>query len=177
MAVFDANVAECLVFTFKEGLLSPVAHNLKLKAAQLRLEVDDATRQVRLTVDAASIRVINAMKEGVEDPGALGDKDRAKIEENLRDSVLEVRRFPEIRFESTEVVPEGEGFRVKGALSLHGVRGELSFPVRRIETGGASRWVGEVSLHQPDFGIKPFSAMMGALKVKPDVTVRVSAPA
>jgi hypothetical protein len=34
----------------------------------------------------------------------------------------------------------------------------------------------ELKLHQPDFGIKPFSAALGALRVKPDVMIRVSVP-
>ena len=41
----------------------------------------------------------------------------------------------------------------------------------------AGRWVAEVLLHQPDFGVKPYSAMLGTLKIKPDVRVRVSVPA
>jgi hypothetical protein len=36
--------------------------------------------------------------------------------------------------------------------------------------------VAEVKIHQPDFGIKPYTAALGALKVKPDVLVRVSVP-
>ena len=43
--------------------------------------------------------------------------------------------------------------------------------------GAADILVAEVSLHQPDFGIKPYSAMLGTLRVKPDVTVVVSLPA
>jgi hypothetical protein len=35
------------------------------------------------------------------------------------------------------------------------------------------RWGAQISIHQPDYGIKPFSAMLGALKVKPKVRVRV----
>ena len=33
-----------------------------------------------------------------------------------------------------------------------------------------------VRLHQPDFGIKPYSALLGTLKIKPEVTVRCSVP-
>jgi hypothetical protein len=38
------------------------------------------------------------------------------------------------------------------------------------------RYTAELKLHQPDFGIKPYTAAFGALKVKPDVLVRVSVP-
>jgi hypothetical protein len=50
---------------------------------------------------------------------------------------------------------------------------------RNIQTSVRSdgdRWVAEVKIHQPDFGIKPYTAALGALKVKPDVVVRVSVP-
>jgi hypothetical protein len=36
--------------------------------------------------------------------------------------------------------------------------------------------VGEVTLHQPDYGIKPYSAMLGTLKIRPDVKVRIRLP-
>jgi polyisoprenoid-binding protein YceI len=63
-------------------------------------------------------------------------------------------------------------FRVKGRLEIKGKTRELSFVVRPI----GPDWVCEVKLHQPDFGIKPFSAMLGAMKIKPDVDVRLSVP-
>ncbi|MBW1758625.1 MAG: YceI family protein, partial [Deltaproteobacteria bacterium] len=59
-----------------------------------------------------------------------------------------------------------------GTLQLYGKSRSIQTSVRA--TGG--RWVAELKLHQPDFGIKPFSAALGALKVKPDVLVRVSVP-
>ena len=34
-------------------------------------------------------------------------------------------------------------------------------------------WSGESELHQPDFGIRPYTAALGALKVKPVVRVRI----
>ena len=33
---------ECLIYTFKEGFLSAMAHDLKLRAAEITVEVDDA---------------------------------------------------------------------------------------------------------------------------------------
>ncbi|MBW2588824.1 MAG: YceI family protein, partial [Deltaproteobacteria bacterium] len=79
---------------------------------------------------------------------------------------------PEIRFDSTNVVERGEGFAVEGTLQLYGKSRSIQTSVRAA--GG--RWGAELKLHQPDFGIKPFSAALGALKVKPDVLVRVSVP-
>jgi hypothetical protein len=38
------------------------------------------------------------------------------------------------------------------------------------------RAIARLTLNQPDFRIKPFRAMMGALRVKPEVLLEVSAP-
>jgi hypothetical protein len=34
-----------------------------------------------------------------------------------------------------------------------------------------------VVLNQPEFGITPYRAMMGTLRIKPEVRVRISVPA
>jgi len=171
MAHFDAASAECLVLTFKEGLLSVIAHDLKIRVTSFEVDVED-TSSVRARFDAGSLRVASAMRGGVPDEAALSDGDKQKIEGNVRDDVLAVKKHPEIRFTSTTITPEGEGFHVEGDLALHGHTRSISFHARPE----GDRLVAEVTLHQPDFGIKPYSAMLGALKIKPDVRVRCSIP-
>jgi hypothetical protein len=39
-----------------------------------------------------------------------------------------------------------------------------------------TRWNAKLVLDQRKFGIKPFSAMFGALKVKPNVEVHITVP-
>jgi hypothetical protein len=171
MATFDASSAECLIFTFKEGLLSAVAHDLKLRVERFEVSVDPDSVSARF--EAASIRVVCARKHGADAPGTLSDKDRREIEANLEKDVLAARKFAEIRFTSTRVEPAPDGYRVAGTLSLHGRERPLTVAVRRE----GERLVADVTLHQPDYGIKPYSAMLGTLKIKPDVQVRLSLPA
>jgi hypothetical protein len=172
MTHLDASTAECLVFTHKEGLLSAVAHDLEIRVGSFDLEVDDATLAVRARFDAASLRVVGAMHGGALAPNVLGDADKQKIEQHMGEDVLHVREHPAIVFASSSVTREGDGFRIDGELTLHGATRPLCF-VARPE---GDRLVAEVSIHQPAYGIKPFTAMLGALKVKPDVTVRCSVP-
>lgn len=172
MARFDAYNSECLVFSFKEGLLAPIAHDLKLRVERFSIEVDDATHEIKATFDPSSIQVVCAQVEGREDPSALSKSDKKKIHDNVIKDVLHVRKNPEIRFESTNVVPRGEGFAVEGTLHLHAKSRTIQTSIR----ADGDRWVSEVQVHQPDFGIKPYSAALGTLKVKPDVLVRVSVP-
>ena len=172
MARFDAYNSECLLFSYKDGLLARLAHDLKLQVERFSIEVDDETRQIRATFDPSSIQVVCAQVEGRDDPSTLSASDKKKIYDNVVKDVLRVRKFPDIRFESTNVVERGEGFAVEGALQMHGQSRTLQASVRAAD----GRWVTEVQLHQPDFGIKPYTAALGALKVKPDVMVRLSVP-
>jgi hypothetical protein len=40
-----------------------------------------------------------------------------------------------------------------------------------------SHYIAEARIHQPDFGIRPYTALLGTLRVQPDVMVRVVVPA
>jgi hypothetical protein len=169
---FDQNSAECFVFTYKEGLLSVVAHDLQIRVTRFEVDVDDATHAIAARFDARSLAVVAAVRDGVPSPGTLGDADKRKIEQSIVDDVLGAKRHPEVRFTSTAVAPEGDGFCVVGELALHGHTRPLTLHARRH----GERLAVEASLHQPDFGIRPYSAMLGTLKVKPDVTVRCEVP-
>src|SRR5690606_13231714 len=119
--------AECLVFTYKEGLLSPIAHDLQIRVERFSLEVDAEPPGIRAEVDAASLRVIMAMKDGRENPSALSDKDKREIERNIREDVLHPGRYPKVAFRSTAVKKAGDEWRIEGELTLHGT-------TRRVET-------------------------------------------
>lgn len=172
MARYDAYNSECLVFSFKDGLLASLAHDLKMRVERFSIEVDDATNQIKATFDPSSIQVVCAQVEGRDDPSTLSQGDKKKIHDNVVKDVLRVRKHPEIRFDSTNVVARGEGFAIEGTLQIHGKSRGIQTSVR----ADGDRWVTEVQLHQPDFGIKPYSAALGMLKVKPDVLVRVRVP-
>lgn len=171
MPRYDQSQAECLVFTFKEGLLSKIAHDLKVSVT--RFSVDLSPTSVRAEFDLSSLRVVDAMKDGKENPDALSDADKSKIADQIAKEVLHADRHPSAVFASRSVTrrPDG-GYSVVGDLSLHGVTKSI-----RAETQvEANRQVVALELHQPDYGITPFKAMMGTLRVKADVSVRLSVP-
>jgi polyisoprenoid-binding protein YceI len=172
MPNYDENQAECLVFTFKEGLLSKVAHDLKIRVTRWSVELTPSS--VRAEFDLRSLRVLEAMKDGSENPGALSDADKAKIAEQISNEVLHAGQHPTAVFSSRSVTPRADGgYSIEGELSLHGVTQAVRAETR-LEAG---RQVASLELHQPTYGITPFKAMMGTLKVKPDVIVRLSVPA
>ena len=120
MARYDAYNSECLLFSFKDGLLARLAHDLKLQVERFSIEIDDTTHEIKATFDPSSIQVVCAQIDGRDDPSTLSKGDRKKIYDNVTKDVLRTRKHPEIRFDSTNVVERGEGFAVEGALQIHG---------------------------------------------------------
>lgn len=174
MAKHDASTAECLVFTFKEGLLSKIAHDLKIQVTRFTVTIDDASQAIEAELDARSLRVLSAVKDGRDDAHALSEGDKAKIAGQIVTDVLHASEYPVVRFASTAVTPRADGgYDITGNLTLHGATRPVSTRTR-LENG---RQVAEIVIHQPDYGIKPFKAMMGTLKVQADVRVRCSIPA
>lgn len=173
MARHDASNAEVHVLSFKDGVLAKLAHDLKLKVERFQISVDDTSKKIEATFDARSVKVVCRRKDGQDDHSGLNAIEIAAIHSNVEKDVLDSKKFPEIKFVSTSVSPEGEGYRIVGDLTLHGKTKSISTVAKRV----GDRFVTEIRLHQPDFGIKPYSAMMGALKVQADVVVSVSVPA
>jgi polyisoprenoid-binding protein YceI len=170
VATFAPDRAECQVLVFREGLLSVAAHDLLLRATAFSLEIADDRASVKAEIDARSLRVVHAMRDGRELPGALSASDRQDIEATIRGAVLRTDRFPAIRFTSTGVTGRVDGWELRGDVELCGAARGVVILVHR----GGGRLEAEVRLHQPDFGIRPYRAMLGALRIRADVLVRAS---
>jgi polyisoprenoid-binding protein YceI len=112
------------------------------------------------------------MVDGVERPDLLGEDARKEIDSNIIKSVLDANAYKEIVLTSSSVTKQDSSYLVKGTLTVRGVTREITFTVR--EEGGF--YIADVKLNLPDFGIRPFSAMFGMIKIRPDVLVRVMAP-
>lgn len=146
---------------YKTGLFSAFGHNHEIQAPVQSGEVKESgSPSVELRVDAHRLRVL--------DPEASDDT-RAQIQETMQGSqVLDVNRFPEIRFQSTEVEPKGpDHWIVHGNLALHGKDRPIAVEV----TLKGERYRGSATLKQTDFGITPVTVAGGTVKVKNEVKI------
>ena|SRR5690554_195617 len=177
MPKFDASTGQCWVRVYREGVAAAVGHDLVLSVGEFWVEIDAPNPGIRARFQADSLRVLGTQSE-VDAPGAPGGglsaRDKSKIEQNLQKKVLETHRFAVISFESTAVsLRAGHNeAQVRGKLSMHGVEREIRVAVQP----GAQESVARVRLHQPDFGIAPFRALMGALKVGAHVDIELRLP-
>ncbi len=105
---------------------------------------------------------------------ALTDKDRATIKDSALDS-LSARKHPEVTFESSKISPSSGGYDVDGELFVNGKASPCTVELNVQRSGGNATVETVVPLVQSKFGIKPYSGMMGGLKVKDHVDVKLSA--
>jgi polyisoprenoid-binding protein YceI len=153
------------VRTARSGAVARAGHDLRLEvtAWEATLEVGAETH-AELTADPTSLRVREATG-GVQ---ALDEGDRSDIEARIDDEVL---TGEPIVFRSTRAEPAPGGLTVEGALTLRGTTRPIAFDVK--EHGGTL--TATAVLKQRDFGIKPYSALFGALKVADEVRVELEA--
>jgi polyisoprenoid-binding protein YceI len=171
MPTFNASNAQVLIYTYKEGLLSAIAHDLKLSVGKFEVSVEGASLQA--TFDAKSLTVVNAMKDGADAAGTLSDKDKGEIEANIVKDVLDAGKHPTIQFASSSIAASGGSWKVEGNLTIKSNTKPVSFHAERK----GDQLVAELTIHQPDFGVKPYSAMLGTLKIKPEIKLVLMLPA
>ena len=167
----DTNSGNLYVYTFKEGLLSKLAHDLLIDVTSFKVNVDVpeagfASGSLELEIQANSLKVVCALKDG-ERTDALKEKDIADIEKDMGGKVLHPDKYPTATFRSKAIQEKDGGYKINGDLNLHGVTKSIDFD---IDTNGENL-KGMIALLQKDYGIKPFKAMMGTLKIKNEINI------
>ncbi|MET0340592.1 MAG: YceI family protein [Polyangiales bacterium] len=161
--------ATILIYTYKEGLLSKLAHDLRLTVT--RFEIIARGTEVTASIAASSLRIDGVMKDGRLFRDALGGGDLEKIRDNMRDT-LRLGEHPEVRFVGRTGSREPP-FSLSGTLTLAGV----TQPFSTLLTLRDQRLLGDVEIVPSQWGIKPFRALGGALRVQDRVRVRIDASA
>ena len=131
---------------------------------------DDEPEEAVLTVEAESLEVLRG--EGGVTP--LSAAEKVVVRSNALKS-LGVRRFPRISFMADVIEKTNGGYRLTGTLQIHGKARERVIDVRTEDLGATWRLSCEAVVRQSDFGVKPYSLLMGAMKVADDVTVSFTA--
>lgn len=155
-----------------EGRAAKMGHNLIIRMADWSgtATFDGADPSALSFRTAVSSLEIVSGEGGVK---SLTDKDRATIKDSALES-LSASKHPEITFESTKVSARSDGYDVDGDLVVNGKASPCTVPLSVQRSGGNATVDAVVPIVQSKFGIKPYSAMMGGLKVKDQVDVKLS---
>jgi polyisoprenoid-binding protein YceI len=177
----DPERTRLAVRLYRDGIGSRLAHDHVIEATEVlgRVEYDAARPEasvITIEVRTASLRVDEpAARRRVGVEGDLSEGQRADVDRAMRaPDQLDVAGHPTIRFASTRIVSEGDGrLRVTGQLTLRGVTRDVTFPATVALESGVLRGRATLTLLQSSFGYRPYSALLGAIRNKDEVTLHV----
>jgi polyisoprenoid-binding protein YceI len=166
----DAGRSRFTVQAFADGILSSFGHDPVIAIRDFEGEAEF----VPSTLEGARVR-LSIKADSLATTGEVKEKDRQEIDSQMHKQVLEVSKYPEVVFESTNITASRirEGLyhaRVAGNLTLHGVKQSFVWIHAEVTFSDEDlRAQGEFSLRQTDYKIKPVTAVGGMLKVKNDL--------
>jgi polyisoprenoid-binding protein YceI len=166
---FDAADGELTLHTGVAGRAARMGHRLTIAMTRWQASVnwvagrpDTAT----LLVQVDSLEVLRG-EGGVK---GLSGPEKALVRSNALKS-LSANRFPEIRFDAGLIDKTDDGYRLSGTLQIRGKEREHVVDLSTEELPGSWRLSLQSAVRQTDFGVKPYSLLMGSLQVADEVVV------
>jgi polyisoprenoid-binding protein YceI len=164
-----ASDGELTIRTGVEGRAARMGHRLTIAMTRWEATVawaDTEPASAELTVDLESFEVLRG--EG----GVMGlsGPEKALVKSHALKS-LDANRYPEIRFAADEIGKTDDGYRLAGKLHIRGKSRKHVIDLRTEDLGDAWRMSVESRVRQTDYGVKPYSLLMGSVKVADEVSV------
>ncbi|MCV7413241.1 S-adenosyl-L-methionine-dependent methyltransferase [Mycobacterium florentinum] len=169
----DAADGELQLRTAVKGRAARMGHRLTIAMTRWRAAVRWAGTDpvaAELTVEVGSFGVLSS-QGGVK---GLSGPEKALVRSNALSS-LGADRFPEIRFTADVIEETKNGYRLSGTLEIRGKQREHVIDLHTEDLGDSWRMSAESTVRQTDYGIKPYSLLMGSVQVADDVTLSFSA--
>ena len=143
------------IFTYKEGLLSRIAHDLRfLLADNVLIRTGD---QITGRFEVKHILLDGALKDERITPTLLTEKDRRKILKNLHEKILQSAKHP-----FAEVTGNVKGDRFEGKLRLRNREAPIVCSIQTTAQG----LEGRLEIQPSHWGIAPFKALFGAIQLQ-----------
>jgi polyisoprenoid-binding protein YceI len=177
----DPSRSSLVVQILRDGVAAKLAHDHVVQATTFsgRVVYDPAApdgSSVGLEVQTSTLKAddpVTRRKFGVR--GEPTAADVAKIEQHMKAAdQLDVAKFPAITFASTAITARADGrYLVAGRLTIRGVTRTVEFPARVVMEGQVVRGTATLAFRQSAFGYEPYSALLGAIKNKDEVTLHI----
>ena len=169
----DQSDGELTVRTGVAGRAAKMGHRLTIAMNTWQADVewsDGEPHTVRMTVEVSSLEV----RRGDGGVTPLTGPEKVLARSNAL-KVLNAKRFPQIVFESTAVERTAAGYRLTGTVQIHGTARDRVVDLSVEEAGDVWRMSADLEIRHADFGLKPYSMLMGAMKVADAVSVSFTA--
>jgi hypothetical protein len=156
------------VFTFKAGLLARVAHDLRFSLRQHEITV--RARRVQAFALSESLAIDGVMTPKGLDTHALSARDQRSILETVHGEILLSRRYARIELDGSIQTLSDNLHTLSGELRLRGQARPIQTEL--IRSGDMLQSVFE--LKPSEFGIAPYKALGGAIKLADRVRVSIT---
>jgi predicted secreted protein len=133
-------------------------------------EASVQARRIRASGVADSLRVDGAMTAHGLDPHALSAKDRSSILETVQSEILQSRRYPRIELEGVIEPRSANVFEIRAELRLRG----QARPIKTDLIRSGDQLQASFELKPSEFGIAPYKALGGAIKLEDRLRVSVA---
>lgn len=168
---FGPDSGRLTIKTTRAGMAALAGHDLTLEvtrwSARADVPAEDAGGLAAATVTAEADLGSLAAREGTGGARPLTTADRDDIEKTAR-KILTGGGQATVTFTSSRIIPSGAGGAIEGTLKLNG----RTQPIRlQVTEPAPGRYRGAGTVLQSAFGIKPYTAFFGALKLRDEVGV------
>ncbi len=171
----ELSLSRVYVKVGKVGLGHEHAASGKLKSGRLHFDQPDSSGSFgTLVFDMTTFEAdSDASRAYIGLAGKTDDDTRKKVNENmLGKEVLDVASFPTATFDAKRVTKLEEKskrglpkYKFEGDFTLHGVTKPIEFTADVEEVKGWQHLRGGFAILQSNFGMKPYSTMLGAVGV------------
>lgn len=178
--VLDPGASTVRVFIYRGGPLARLGHNHVASATGLRgavfLPDDPADGRFDLVIPVAGLaldRPADRRAAGAAFAGDLSEADVRDTRENmLGPDQLDAERYPHVALRARRVEGALPVLEVTADVVVRGARHQITVPVWVARAGERLVVEGQFRLRQSDFGIEPFAAAAGALRVQDGLGIR-----
>lgn len=171
--ILGASDGELTVRTGVTGRAARMGHHLTIAWTRWRATVSWADAKpvtAELAVQVDSFQVLR----GVGGVKGLSVPEKHLVRSHALRS-LDASRYPEIRFAAEVVDKTDDGYRLTGILHIKGAAREHVIDLRTEEFGDSWGMSAESRIHQSDYGVRPYSMLMGSMRVADEVAVSFAA--
>ena len=164
---------ELLILTGVTGPAAKMGHRLTIAMTSWQASVqwrggEPAVAELTVGVDSLQVR----SGEGGVTP--LSGPEKTVVRSNALKS-LNAKKYPEIRFSTDGITKTAVGYRLDGTVEIHGKSRQQAVELVIADQGDTWSLSAEVAVAQTAFGVKPYSLLMGSMKVADEVKLQFTA--
>lgn len=165
------------VFKDPDTLASGLSHDHVIKATGFSGTVtwdaaDPSTCKVDVTVPVKGLVVdLPEMRKKVGYDSELSESQRADVTKNmLSKEQLDGNTYPNITFKGTKCAASGGSVNVSGTINIRGKDKAITVPMKISTVDKSLSASGTFKVNATDFGFEPYTALLGQLKNKNEMS-------